>query len=68
MNEEKEWKSSTINLWREKISLNLLVEKFKTMATNHNYYGLGDGNNIKSAPAECDDINAGNNGYSKDLY
>ncbi|KAK4727253.1 hypothetical protein R3W88_032170 [Solanum pinnatisectum] len=39
----------------------------ETMATNHNYFGLGDGNNIDSAPTEGDDISARDNGHSKDL-
>ncbi|KAK6774107.1 hypothetical protein RDI58_029346 [Solanum bulbocastanum] len=39
----------------------------ESMATNHNYFGLGDENNIESAPTEGDEISAGDNGHSKDL-
>ncbi|XP_055836416.1 uncharacterized protein LOC129905065 [Solanum dulcamara] len=39
----------------------------ETMPTNHNYFGLGDGNNTAYAPTEYDDISAEDNGHSKDL-
>ncbi|KAH0706564.1 hypothetical protein KY289_011640 [Solanum tuberosum] len=39
----------------------------ETMTTNHNYFGLADGNNMESAPTEGDGIGAGDNGHSKDL-
>ncbi|WMV59069.1 hypothetical protein MTR67_052454 [Solanum verrucosum] len=39
----------------------------ETMATNNNYFDLGDGNNIKSTPIEGDGISGGDNEQSKDL-
>lgn len=39
----------------------------ETMATNYNYFVLGDGNNNEYAPTEGDDIDAGDHGHSKDL-
>ncbi|KAG5571023.1 hypothetical protein H5410_060789 [Solanum commersonii] len=39
----------------------------ETMATNNNYFDLGDGNNIESTPIEDDGISGGDNEQSKDL-